>query len=81
VLDHAMILYGAGMSDGNAHSPRNLPILLAGGGAGSLRGGRHLRYAGDTPLSNLHLSLLDKLNVRIDRLGDSSGSIGELSAV
>jgi hypothetical protein len=81
VLDHAMILYGAGMSDGNAHSPRNLPILLAGGGAGRLRGGRHLRFAPDTPLANLHLSLLDKLNVRIDRLGDSSGSIGELSAV
>jgi hypothetical protein len=81
LLDHSMIVYGAGMSDGNAHSNRNLPILLAGGGAGRLEGGRHLRYAEDTPLSNLHITLLDKLGVRVDRIGDSSNAIKELAGV
>ena len=71
LLDHMMIIYGAGMSDSNAHSPNTLPILLAGGGAGQLKGGRHLRYSEDTPLANLHLALLDKLGAHIDAIGNS----------
>jgi hypothetical protein len=81
LLDHVMIVYGAGMSDSNSHDPKNLPILLAGGGAGRLKGGAHLRFPKDTPLANLHLSLLDKLGVHVDRLGDSAGELSDLSAV
>jgi Protein of unknown function (DUF1552) len=80
LLDRAMIVYGAGMSDSNAHDPRNLPILLAGGGAGRLKGGSHVRFAKDTPLANLHLTLLDKLGVHVEKLGDSGGELSELSA-
>ena len=61
LLDHAMIVYGAGMADSNAHASQDLPILLAGGGAGT--GGRHVRHPEHTPLANLHLSLLDRLGV------------------
>ncbi|MEE2899142.1 MAG: DUF1552 domain-containing protein [Gemmatimonadota bacterium] len=73
LLDNSMIVYGAGMADSNAHYSGNLPILLAGGGAGT--GGSHLRYPEDTPLANLHLSLLDKMGVPIESLGDSSGRL------
>jgi hypothetical protein len=81
LLDHVMVVYGAGMSDSNAHDPKNLPILLAGGGAGRLNSGRHLRFAKDTPLANLHVTLLDKLGVHIDKLGDSAGELSQLSTV
>ena len=81
LLDHAMIVYGAGMSDSNAHDPKNLPILLAGGGAGRLKGGSHVRFPKDTPLANLHLTLLDKLGIHVDKLGDSGGELSALSAV
>ena len=80
LLDHSMIIYGAGMSDGNAHDPKNLPVLLLGGGCGSLNGGRHIRYPKDTPLANLHVTLLDKLGVHIDKIGDSTGTLSGLSA-
>jgi len=79
LLDHAMIVYGAGMSDSNAHDPKNLPILLAGGGTGLLKGGSHLRFQKETPLANLHVTLLDKLGVRVDKLGDSAGELSELA--
>ena len=72
LLDHVTMIYGAGMSDSNAHDPHNIPLLLAGGGAGHLKGGRHIRYAKNTPLANLHLTLLDQLGVPCDRLGDST---------
>ena len=78
LLDHTVIVYGAGMSDSNAHSPYNLPILLLGGGAGQLEGGRHLVYPSGTPLANLHVSLLDKLGVPIEGMGDSSGPLPHL---
>ncbi len=81
LLDHTMIVYGAGMSDSNAHDPKNLPILLAGGGAGQLKSGRHVRFAKDTPLANLHVTLLDKLGVHVDKLGDSAGELSQLSTV
>jgi len=73
LLDHSMIVYGAGMADSNSHASTNLPILLAGGGAAS--GGRHVKYSEDTPLANLHLALLDKMGVAIDSLGHSSGRL------
>jgi len=75
LLDHMTIVYGAGMSDGNSHSPDNLPILLAGGGAGQLKGGRHLHFQSDTPVANLHVTLLQKLGVSVDRFGNSTGTL------
>jgi hypothetical protein len=75
LLDHATLIYGTGMGDCNAHDPRSIPILLAGGGAGQLKGGRHIRYPKETPLANLHLTLLDKLGVNLERIGDSTGRL------
>jgi Protein of unknown function (DUF1552) len=77
LLEHATLIYGTGMGDCNAHDPRNIPVLLAGGGAGHLKGGRHLRYPKETPLANLHLTLLDKFGVNLDRIGDSTGRIDD----
>ena len=80
LLDHLMLVYGAGMSDSNTHDPHNLPILLLGGGAGQLKGGRHLRYPKGTPLTNLWMTLLHKLDAPVERIGDSTGLLSELSA-
>ena len=79
LLDQVMILYGSGMSNSNLHNIQDLPILLAGGGAGQLRAGHHVRYAKGTPLTNLYLSLLDKLDVPVERFGDSTGRLQQLS--
>ena len=73
LLDHAAIVYGAGMSEGNGHVPENLPILIVGGANGRIAGGRHVKFAKGTPLANFHLSLLDRFGVRIDRHGNSTG--------
>jgi hypothetical protein len=78
LLDHTLLLYGSGMSDGNLHNHSPLPIVLAGGGAGRLDGGRHLRVAAETPMTNLLLSMLDMAGVREDRLGDSTGRLSGL---
>jgi len=75
LLDHVAIMYGAGMSEGNGHVPENLPILLVGGARGQLAGGRHIKYAKGTPLANFHLSLLDKLGVRVESHGNSTGPV------
>ena len=74
LLDHMTIVYGAGIADSNSHSPFNIPVLLAGGGAGTLKGGRHIRFQG-VPLANLHLTLLDLLGVQCEKIGDSTGRI------
>jgi hypothetical protein len=81
LLDHMVLMYGAGMSDSNSHSPYNLPVVLLGGGAGQLKGGRHLVYPEPdrTPLANLHVALLDKLGVQVERMGDSTGPLVNLS--
>jgi hypothetical protein len=76
-----VLLYGAGISDSNMHLHHELPILLAGGGAGRIRGNRHLRVGKHTPLANLHVSVLEKLGVPVERLGDSTGRIETLSGV
>jgi len=70
LLDHSMIVYGGGLSDGNAHDHGNLPVLVAG-----KSGGQHITYRTETPMNNLHLALLDRMGVRIDSLGDSSGEL------
>ncbi len=80
LLDHSMIVYGSALSDGNLHFHNNLPVLLLGGGAGGIKGGRHIRYPEDTPLTNLFLTLLDRLEVPAENLGDSTGRL-ELAAV
>jgi hypothetical protein len=74
LLDHMTMMYGYGMADSNAHSPYDIPLVLAGGGAGSLKGGRHLRFK-DQPLANLHVTLLDNLGVRAAGIGDSTGRL------
>lgn len=79
LLDHAMIAYGSGNSDGNAHNHDNLPILLAGRGCGSLSTGRHVRYDRETPLTNLWLALLKRMDIDLAKLGDSTGVLPNLS--
>ena len=79
LLDHCLIAYGSGNSDGNAHNHDNLPILLAGRGGGSIQTGRHLRYANETPLNNLWLAMLDRVDVRLPFLGDSTGLLPGLT--
>ena len=78
LLDHSLYLYGSGMGNPNVHDHTNLPILVAGGAAGGMKGGRHIRFGKTTPLANLHLTLLDKVGVRLDRFADSSGKADEL---
>jgi hypothetical protein len=79
LLDHCILLYGSGMGDPNVHDHQNLPILVAGGGAGKHKGGRHIRYKEPAPLANLHLTLLDMVGVKLDSFGDSQGRIEELA--
>jgi Protein of unknown function (DUF1552) len=74
LLDHMTMIYGAGIADSNTHAPVNIPFLLAGGGAGSLKGGRHTNLKG-VPLANLHLTLMDQFGVKWDQIGDSTGRV------
>jgi hypothetical protein len=78
LLDHALFMYGAGMGDGDRHTPLDLPVVLAGGGRGALTGGRHLRYEENTPFMNLCVTLLDKVGVTVESLGDSTGRLTDL---
>jgi hypothetical protein len=75
LLDQCLIAYGCGNSDGNTHSHRNLPMLLAGSGGRSVKSGCHVRYAADTPLMNLWLSLLDRMDVSLPSFVDSTGRL------
>ncbi len=74
LLDNMMVLYGAGMSDSNRHDNKGLPLVLVGGGGGKLHAGGHLRYE-DTSISNLHLTVLDKMGVRVDKMSDATGRL------
>ncbi|MEX2260834.1 MAG: DUF1552 domain-containing protein [Bryobacteraceae bacterium] len=73
LLDHAMIVYGSGTADGNRHTHHDLPVVVAGGGAGQLKGGRHIRFPQETPLNNLFLNLLERAGVRSEKFGDATG--------
>ncbi|MDR3638659.1 MAG: DUF1552 domain-containing protein [Isosphaeraceae bacterium] len=75
LLDHSMILYGSGISDGNSHSHKDLPIVLVGKGGGSIPTGRHVKLESQTPLNNLFLSMLDRIGAPADQLGDSTGRL------
>jgi len=78
VLDHSLYVFGSGMGNPSVHDHKNLPIVLAGGAAGKLQGGRHIRLAKPTPLSNLWLSVADKLGVSVEEFGDSTGRVSEV---
>jgi hypothetical protein len=75
LLDHSMILYGSGISDGNSHSHKDLPIILVGKGGGSIPTGRHVKFDKPTPLNNLFLSMLDRIGAPVDQLGDSTARL------
>ena len=75
LLDHSMIMYGSSMSNPNEHNHFPLPLLVAGGGAGQLKGGRHLKFPERTPIANLLLAVLDKSGIHMDTLGDSTGKL------
>ena len=79
LLDHCMIVYGSGISDGNRHNNENLPLVLAGRGGGSIDTGRHIIYERETPACNLFVSMLERAGVPIDSFGDSTGSLRYLT--
>src|SRR3712207_5183527 len=72
LLDNSMVLFGSGMSDGNSHSPRNLPLVLAGKGGGAFATSRHVVYEKKTPLCNLYASMLERVGAPVERFGDST---------
>ncbi|WP_037229429.1 DUF1552 domain-containing protein [Rhodopirellula baltica] len=78
LLDHSLYMYGSGMGDPDAHDHSNLPILVAGGAAENMRGNRHLRFKAPEPLSNLHLTLLNKVGVPLESFADSTGTVDDL---
>lgn len=80
VLDQSMILFGAGIRDGDKHDPHNLPIVVAGKAGGRLAGGQHLSYAPDTPLANLYVSMLDAYGTPVERFADSTGKLAGVLA-
>lgn len=78
LLDHSLYLYGSGMGDSDAHDHTDLPIIVAGGAAGNMQGGRHIQYPKHTPMANLHLTLLNKMGIEMDSFSDSDGTADEL---
>jgi hypothetical protein len=81
LLDHAIVLYGSGMSDGNTHNNFNVPVVVVGGRDQQMKGNRHLIYPKGTPLANLSLTLIEKFGVDVERFGDSTGELDLLSGV
>jgi hypothetical protein len=79
LLDRSMIVYGSGIGDGNRHNHDDLPVLLAGGGSGTIKTGQHIRYPRETPLTNLYVSMLTLIGARIDRIGDSTGRLSGIA--
>ena len=78
LLDHTVYMYGSGIGNPSLHDHQNLPNLVAGGAASGMNGGQHIRYKEETPLANLHLTLLDRVGVHLDSFEDSSGKIENL---
>jgi len=81
LLDNSMLIFCSSLMDGNAHDSKQLPVLLAGGGGGSLRGGRLLDYSKDPNrrLCRLHLALMERMGMRLDRFGDADSALSDLS--
>jgi hypothetical protein len=79
LLDNSMIVYGSGLADGNRHDHHNLPVLLAGRGGGAVTPGRHVQVPKETPMTNLFMSMLDSVGAKVDRIGDSTGLLKEVS--
>ena len=77
LLDHSLLLYGGAMSNSNVHNHSPLPIVVAGGAAGRMKGGRHLKYPENTPMANLLMTILDKAGIPQDSVGDSTGVLSE----
>lgn len=78
LLDNCMIVYGSGIGDGNRHNHNDLPVVVAGSGAGTLKPGRHVKFNRDVPMTNLYLSMLDRMGVRAERVGDSTGKLEDV---
>jgi hypothetical protein len=78
LLDHSLVLYGSAMSNSNIHNHGPLPVLVAGGAAGKMKGGRHIKYPEHTPMANLLVSILNKAGVPMDNVGDSTGMLSEV---
>ena len=81
LLDHSMIVYGSGIADGNKHTHEALPVLLAGRGGSTFKPGRHVTYATGTPITNLYLSMLDRMGVQQETIGDSTGRLNQLDGL
>jgi hypothetical protein len=81
LLDHTLLLYGAGIRDGNAHDHIDLPLALVGGKSAGIKGGRHVRVSKDTPMTNLLVTILDRAGIAVDALGDSTGKLDQLAGV
>ena len=81
LLDNMMVVYGSGIGDGNRHTHHDLPVVLAGRGAGTLHPGRYVRYQPETPMNNLFLSLLDRIGVQTESLGDATGALEHLTEI
>ena len=81
MLDHTLFLYGTGISDSNTHFHDDLPIALVGGKAAGIKGGRYIRYPKGTPLTNLHVTILEQMGMQVERIGDSTGKVGRLTDV
>jgi hypothetical protein len=78
LLDHAMIVYGSGLSDGNRHQHDHLPVVMAGGGSGTIKPGRHVIYPTETPMANLYVAMLDRMGVKRESFGDSKAELDQL---
>jgi hypothetical protein len=81
LLDHSLYLFGSGMGNSDIHDHVDLPVVVVGGGAGKLQGGRHVKYKEPTPLANLHLALLDKVGVHLESFADSKGRVDEIASL
>jgi hypothetical protein len=81
MLDNTLFLYGTGISDSNTHFHDDLPIALIGGQAAGLKGGRYIRYAKGTPLTNLFVSMLEFMGVEVEKIGDSTGKVDRLTTI
>jgi hypothetical protein len=81
LLDHSMMVYGSAISEGNSHDHGHLTMVVAGRANGQIKPGRHVRYAEETPITNLYMSMLEKMGIPVESIGDSTGKLDLLSGV